>query len=230
MSALDSNIEAGVEVEGKQVLQLIEWHESLWSIATHLTAERLHEVQRRAKSLRDEFADLKRRAAELCLPQPEAASLSDSLSDAIGRAKQYFVCNTDRRQGARTKTGGFALEQAMFDRGFAAAWENFRYPEHMQRVGTGDIIFMYAKGVGIVGVGTALKGKTTLQPKTADWLRNFAREHATTEWRIPVRWLVRTDEAGAYKYSSPNSTFWDVTSDQYAEFRHDVLAHFLDGV
>jgi hypothetical protein len=67
--------------------------------------------------------------------------------------KQFFVYNTDRRQGERTPTGDYALEQEMYNRGYTAAWETIRFPSCIPQVEPGDAIFMFAKGVGIIGIG-----------------------------------------------------------------------------
>ena len=111
--------------------------------------------------------------------------------------KHFFVCNTDRRQGECTATGGYALEQEMFNRGFAAAWEDFRFPDHMKQVERGDAIFMFAKGIGILGIGTAKGRCEKLSPGNPDRIHNVAqKDNITFEWRVPVEWLMEwTDEA-----------------------------------
>ena len=78
----------------------------------------------------------------------------DDLRDLLDspRTKFYF-CNTDRKNSI--PLGSAELEREMHGRGCAAAWEVFYYPGHMQRVKRGDAIFMFAKGVGIVGIGRA---------------------------------------------------------------------------
>ena len=128
-------------------------------------------------------------------PKPQNG-LSDKLQDLFASAERFFVCNTDRRQGERTPTGGYALEQEMYNRGFAAAWESFKFPSHMEQVERGDAISMLAKGVGVVGVGVAKAACQTLPPDDPDRLRNFSYETNEPEWRVPAKWLAWTDEAG----------------------------------
>ena len=81
--------------------------------------------------------------------------LSDTLQDLFATANRFFVGNTDRRQGERTATGGFTIEEYMFRRGFATAWESFKFPNRMEKVDVGDAICMFAEGIGIIGIGIA---------------------------------------------------------------------------
>ena len=113
----------------------------------------------------------------------------------------------------------------MHTRGFAAAWEKFKFPPHMDEVEPGDVIFMFAKSVGIIGVGVAEGTCERLSPKQAG---RIATLHPTVEWRIPVRWLVWTDINGAFRWKSNNFTFWNVSDPPYREFREQVMEHFLE--
>ncbi len=229
-SAFDSNIEVGAEVKGAAVKSLTTWFDKLWKIADLLTVSQLAELQRRTAALRQEYIKLKKRTrGKLQVPKtPKPQNvLSDKLQDLFANAERFFVCNTDRRQGERTLTGGYALEQEMYNRGLATAWESFKFPSHMKQVDHGDAIFMFAKGVGIIGVGVAEARYETLPPDDADRLRNFSYEENTPEWRVPVQWLAWTDEAGAFRWNPPNFTFWNVTGSEYADFREDVKTHFL---
>jgi hypothetical protein len=123
---------------------------------------------------------------------------------------------------------GYALEQEMFNRGFAAAWESFKFPSHMELVERGDAIFMFAKGIGIIGIGIAKGGCETLAINNPDRIHNFPNEKKIPEWRVPVHWLEWTDEAGAFRWAeAPNFTFWEVTDESYKNFRENVKAHFL---
>ena len=229
-SAFDSNIEVGVELQADQVSRLTAWFDTLWEIASPLDLDQLAELQSKTRLLRQEFMKLKKKAKaklQVATSDKQKGLLSDTLQELFATASHFFVCNTDRRQGKRTVTGGFALEEEMFNRGFATAWESFKFPSHMEQVDVGDAIFMFAKGIGIVGIGMA-KGKCeTLMPDDPDRIRNFADEDNTPEWRVPVQWLAQKDEAGAYRWNSPNFTFWNVTDSQYDEFREGVKMHFL---
>jgi len=99
--------------------------------------------------------------------------------------------------------GGNSLEQRMHGRRFAAAWTaddhplgTFNYPDHMRRVRRGDLIFMYANGLGVIGIGRATESRLELLfPDHPDRLRAFATEGENAEeWRIPVEWLVWAED------------------------------------
>jgi len=229
-SALDSNIEVGVELQGKETMKLSAWFDQLWSIASTLTVKQLADVQSQTAALRREFMKLKQIAKRKTRdPRAHKAKvvLSDSLQQLLTNAPRFFVCNSDRVQGDRTPTGGFVLEEEMHNRGFATAWEDFRFPSHMEKVHPGDAIYMFAKGVGIIGIGMATGTYEKLVPGQD---RRVSHVHETNEWRVPTQWLVWTDKAGAFQCKSPNRslfTFWNVTESQYDDFRADVSTHFL---
>jgi hypothetical protein len=212
-SAFDSNIEVGVEVKGSAVKQLTTWFDRLWGIASPLTVSQLSELQRKTISLRRDYIKLKKKTKtkmQVLQTRKPSEVLSDRLQDLFATASRFFMCNTDRRQRERTSTGGYALEQEMYNRGFATAWETFKFPSHMEQVEPGDAIFMFAKGVGIIGIGIAKARCETLMPNDPDRVRNFSYEENTSEWRVPVQWLTWTDEAGAYRCKAPNFTFYSI--------------------
>jgi hypothetical protein len=96
----------------------------------------------------------------------------------------------------------------------------------MEQVERGAVIFMFAKGVGIIGIGRATAGCETLAASARRRLRNFRDEENTPEWRVPVKWLVWRPE-NAYQWPSPpQPTFWNVTVESYADFRKKLLRHF----
>jgi hypothetical protein len=228
-SAMGSNIEAGVEIDGDDVKEISQWFERLWNHACPLTIAELTDLQTKIAALRREYESTKKRTKSLFktgIKRP-AGILTDSLQDLFETAPRFFVCNTDRRQGERTLTGGFTLEEEMCNRGFAAAWETFKYQKRMEQVEPGDGILMFAKGVGIISVGVAMANCETRPPDHPDRVRNFSYKENTTDWRDPVKWLAWTDEAGALPYKSPNFTFWDVTGKRYDEFRDEGKSHFL---
>jgi hypothetical protein len=128
----------------------------------------------------------------------------------------------------RTATGGYVLEEHMYDRGLAAAWESFKFSSHMEQAKPGDGVFMFAKGVGIIAVGRVTAPCERLQPDDPGRIRNFDYEENTAEWRVPVHWLDWRDEEGAYAWKAPNFTFWNVSDESYVELRDAVKQHFLD--
>jgi len=228
-SAFDSNIEVGVEVDGRDVQNLTEWFDTFWEKAYPRTELQLANLEKQTAALRREYAKLKKKTSEkFPLPNVSLPSdvFSDELRDLLEHAKQLFVCNTDRRQGERTPVGGYALEQEMHNRGYATAWETFRFPSHIQQVEPGDAIFMFAKGIGIIGIGQAKTKCETLKPNNPDRIGKFY-ESNTPEWRVPVKWLVWRDDDDAYPYKAPNFTFWNVTGARYRNLRKRVINHFL---
>ena len=229
-SALDSNIEVGVELGEENAQGLIEWYDRLWAIARPILLPQLAELRQNATQLRRDFAKLKKKSiAKLAFPGKKSAAgpFRDDMLSLFDDAKQFFVCNTDRRQGERTATGGYALEQEMYDRGYATAWESFKFPSHMEQVNPGNAILMFAKGIGIIAVGRATAACETLQPDDPDRIRNFDYEDNTPEWRVPVHWLDWRDEEDAYPWKAPNFTFWNVTDESYVDLREGVRQHFL---
>lgn len=226
-NGLDSNIEAGIETTGSEAHLLAAWFDGLWDTASPVTVEQLSDLQRQTSALRREFAKLKAKAKVKLqsLPVPTSkTALTDSLQQLFDSATRFFVCNTDRREGTRTATGGFLLEEEMHNRGYAAAWEDFKYPSHMELVEPGNAIFMFAKAVGIIGIGIATASCETL---TSSQPGRLTYVHTSIEWRVPTHWLAWTDANGAYPWKSPNSTFWDVSESQYDDFRDAVMSHFL---
>lgn len=228
-SALDSNIEVGVELAGKDVEALIEWYEQLWATAQRIRLPVLLDFQEKAAKLRREYARLKKKSkATLTLAsksQP-TASFADDLARLFEEAEQFFVCNTDRRHRERTPTGSYLLEEEMYSRGYATAWESFKFPGHMEQVERGNAILAFAKGVGIIGVGRAKGGYETLQPGEPDRVYN-GHYQRDVEWRVPVHWLDWRTQEDAYPFQSPNFTFWNVSDENYADFREGVRQHFL---
>jgi hypothetical protein len=85
---------------------------------------------------------------------------------------------------------------------------------------------MYAKGVGIIGIGRAEAECEILEPRCPDRIRNFKDEENTTEWRVLVRWLAWCDDEDAYNWNAPNFTFWNITNPEHTDFRNAVRRHF----
>lgn len=224
-NALESNIEAGVEIFGSEVQPIISWFDSLWDIATPVTTKHLSDLQILTSSIRCDFVKIKNRAKSLIPFRPYSeTTLTNPLQELLTSSSRFFICNSNRRDGKRTQTGGFSLEEEMHNRGFVAAWEDFKYPSHMKLVEPGDTIFMFAKGVGIIGIGVATDCYKKLPPHHPDRISSIYED---IEWRIPVRWLAWTDPIGAYHWKSPNTTFLDISDLKYIDFRINVITHFL---
>jgi hypothetical protein len=206
------------------------WFDQLWQIAQPLTAGHLIELQSKTGALRREFVKLKKWSqSELVVAEKQRTDerLTDSLQNLFETAPRFFVCNTNRLESPRTATGGSAMEQAMYSRQLATAWEPFRFPSHMRLVEPGDGVFMFAKGVGIIGIGVATARCEILSATDPNRLW-YADEDHTLEWRVPTKWLVWKDDADACPYSgAPNFTFWNDTGTQYDDFRESVKSHFL---
>jgi hypothetical protein len=96
----------------------------------------------------------------------------------------------------------------------------------MEQVQSGDAIFMFAKRVGIIGIGRADATCETLQPGAPDRIYK-GRYNQDVEWRVRVHWLDWRDQEGAYPWQSPNFTFWNVSDESYSDLREGVREHFL---
>lgn len=229
INALCSNIEAGVELDEREAKVLEKWFDSLWNTGTSVSQEYLAQLSKDALDLRREFEKLRKKAYKKIPKQISATPKSDaadSVSELFRTAKGFFISNSNRRYTEKTKAGGYEVEQNMLSLGLATAWEKFNYPEHMNRVSKGDAILMYAKSVGIIGIGVALSECEKLASGDLGRLQ----EGKTTEWRVPVKWLAWTDEASAYPYKSPNKTFFDISNKKYIELRNGVEAHFVENM
>lgn len=143
-------------------------------------------------------------------------------------SKRTFWCNTNRGAGP----GGNGLEDRMHARGFAAAWTaidhpdgTFNYTEHMRRIRAGDMIFMYAMGLGVIGVGRATESRLELLfPDHPDRLRNFEAEGENEEeWRISLEWLV-WDETNPCEVEFLRPSFQEIT--HHEERIRTVRQHF----
>jgi len=212
--ALDQNIEVGIHVSGATVGQLINWFDGLWyDHSAPLDLAKAFELQKEIKADREEYsARWKDAEKQPLIPVTTGAALSD-LFDTAG---QFFVCNTNRRDSDK-------WERTMHKRGYAAAWEPFRYPSHIGRVREGDAIFMFANGgAGIIGVGQAKGPCETLGPKSRDRLIMTN----TDERRVPVTWLVWNNSDG-YPSNGQRPTFLDVSGDKYLGLRNGLKKHFL---
>ena len=135
----------------------------------------------------------------------------------FNQANRFFVCNTDRRHDPDA-------EHQMRERGYAAAWEEFSFPSRMKEVERGNGIMFYANGDGIIGIGCAESSCQILEPNAPDRL---SRNGHTREWRIPLEWLVWGEgDGGAFDWTSPPPTFFEVNGKRYGVLRNGVRRHF----
>jgi len=221
-NGLDKNIEVGVHLSGVAAHKLIHWFDMLWkNSADELSLAMVSRWQRETEAQRAEYAALRKKIEKQPM-LPGEGSLSHGsatkLHDLFEKAGRFFVCNTDRKWSPDA-------EERMRHLGYAAAWEEFRYPNHMDKVGQGDAIFMFAKGVGIIGVGRAKAHREILKSGTPDRVMPGI---PTLEWRVPVDWLAWKKDRDCYSWKSPNLTFFEVGQDKYFPMRDGVKKHFLD--
>lgn len=138
----------------------------------------------------------------------------------------FFYCNTCRLRLNPALSSEHILEERMRERGFAAAWEKFNFQSHMARVQKGDLICMFAKGVGIIAVGKAKADCEILQPGDPDRIILAGEEGRSPEWRVPVEWIAWLDDDRACPAPGLNGTFFDLSTEKWAEFRETVREHF----
>ena len=219
--AMDSNIEVGAQIADGEVGALVRWFDHLWYSAEPLDPARLSSLQCETAALRREFAYLRARC--------DLADLPGTLPDIVDEARlprlllprSYFLCNTNR------KHGGYEREILMRRKEYATAWEDFSHTSHMRASKMRDIIFMYANGIGIIGIGKALGACEVLEPCDGG---RVSDEESGREWRIPVGWLRWVDEVHACPwYSTPPTTFTNVSGDPWADRRDHAIRRLLGG-
>ena len=145
---------------------------------------------------------------------------------AVKNGVQFFFCNTNRglEEGVVN-----CLEKKMKKQKYAAAWERFNYPSHMDKVKKHDVIFMYAKGLGFIGVGQANGPVKKLEPQQSGRLRTTWPDR---EWRIKMEgWLAWLPDEDAIRWPSKtlyrNKTFFDITADAHEDVRIAISKAFL---
>lgn len=211
--ALDENLEVGVHLSGTEAAQLVDWFESLWATGIKLDLATLAIWGREIEAGRAEYSVLKNKIKK---QPPLSIGQSAEIVDLFESASRFFLCNTNRRNSPED-------ERRMRDSGFAAAWERFNYPSHMQMVERGDAILMFAKGVGIVGIGVA-KGKCQIiEPGDLGRVAPYGER----EWRVPANWLSWRKDEDAFPIKSRNGTFFDVSEEYSSEVRENIKKHFL---
>ena len=217
-NGLDRNIEVGVDLSAGEVVDLISWFDSLWSKATRLGEARIDELRLQAAPLLERFKFLRDCSSLLDTPRGKLQTSHALAASHDGSAIKYYFCNTDRIEGLKD-------EERMMERNYAAAWEVFQHTSHMAAVTSGDIIFMYANGVGIIRIGKALGACERLAPRQKG---RISPKAPGEEWRIPVLWLtpVHGDSACIWP-GAPPATFQDVSRPVWRRRRNAVLHRLL---
>jgi hypothetical protein len=224
-SALDKNIEVGVCLTGNQVQEVIAWFDAFWAKGKALDLPKLSQWEKETEALRRAYAALRKEAGEKPkLPNEARPSVASPtrFRDLMNNARRFFVCNTNRRYSPDGTD-----EALMRQTQYAAVWEDFNYPGHLERVRPGDAIFMFAKKVGIVGVGRANGHHQVLQPGDSERISTSYNRDA--EWRVPVDdWLAWAEhDEDAYDWQMPNASFLDVSGDHYRQMREGIRGHYL---
>jgi hypothetical protein len=94
----------------------------------------------------------------------------------------------------------------------------------MERVEPGDLIFMFAAGQGIIGVGCATGHRQgPFQP--GDRARIRGDSWRAAEWHVPVEWL-RWQPTAPCPFEGWNATFYELSDPAWEERRTAVLQFF----
>lgn len=225
-NALDFNIEAGACFTGSTAQKVSDWFDGMWTRGDQLDRPAIVKWQRETDELRKKYLKLREKAkqgATLPTERPDNVYSADDLEKLSHPDARCFVCNTNRRWSGK---GVANDESAMREGRWAATWETFKYPEHMERVEPGSVILMFAKGAGVIGVGRAT-GKCQVLPPGAPGRLRRGVEYSTAEWRVPVNWAAWVDsDDEAYPWTMPNASFLDVSGQKYTKMRREVAAYF----
>jgi hypothetical protein len=219
---LNDNIEVGVELVGDPIRDLLTWFKQLWSNARRITLAQLSKWEQETAALRRQYVVLRNRVRErspLRKELPSSSAAKPTLQNILHGANRFFICNTNRRWSAK-------VEQLMRHKKYAAAWESFNFPSHMKKVQPGDVIFMYAKGVGIVGVGRAKAKHEILESQHPDRISD-PRDNSEREWRVPVDdWFTWVDDdLDAYRCKIHTVSFIDASGENYRDLREGIAKH-----
>ena len=217
-NAFDRNIEVGTLVQGESVNELTDWYDLLWASAKSLNAALIVDLMRQTDISRGEYLLQRNRQPLIYSKASKEATDPSPSSQVVKPTRQYFFCNTNKRYNA-------SAEALMNSRGVVAAWGDYQYISHFRRVTKGDIIFMYAKGVGIIAIGQAKDKGIKLVPGASGLL---ITDTGQMEWQIPVSWLIWVDakQAAAW-YPVQPKTFVNISANKYAERRMAVIQHLL---
>lgn len=139
-----------------------------------------------------------------------------------------FICGTNRNNFG---VGGVELETLMRERECAAIWEyppdeevEVRYISHLKSVVVGDLIFMFASGLGVIGVGKAKGGAIgPISPGGYSRLRDSG--WLGSEWQVPVEW-IRWQPESPCSIRGANFTFYRLSDPTWTDRRSKLIAHF----
>ncbi|WP_405632874.1 phospholipase D-like domain-containing protein [Pseudoalteromonas sp. Ld20] len=226
-SALNRNVEVGVTCGSRQTKELLNWFEESWRQAKPLTENIIETLRDFEKQ--HERSSKRRRNNELELEQQLNDELGFDLTDSIfvknlENKKNYFFCNSDRRNGNRTDSGGYYHEELMLSKGYALAWETYNYISHIKKVAAGDIIFLYANRRGVIAIGEA----TGTAESIVSSEKKLSKTALTTEWRVPVKWFTPRDNHLSVSILDHNirATFLDISEEKYKNMREHVFNYF----
>ncbi len=240
-SAMDSNIEVGVQIAGIAVKELSVWFDAQLSRADRLQLgevsdwlQRFADADARSKYRRflDELTlepilPVNESSTSGCIENPEAMrSFQEKMKTERGfsTSVQYFLCNTNRRNRERIDSGGFKYEELMRSSGYALTWESFRSTKHMKRVRKGDVIFMFAKGLGIIAIGEATDTYRIRDPGDRD---RIEKDIDGREWQIPALWWFWNKDDPFEWEKTSNSSFIDVSDGNWKDQREAVLGQLF---
>ncbi|HDZ9157079.1 phospholipase D family protein [Vibrio cholerae] len=227
-NGINNNIEVGVFLDGKEPAKLHDWFESIWSKASPLTAELLDSLSHGINEIESELSSIKSkiRVLDNHLNSVISDLSSSHLTGLDNGSRKFFICNSDRRNGTRTSDGGYLHEELMLSLGVAMAWETFNYPEHMSRARIGDIVFLFAKGKGIIAIGIVTETVIVADGISRE---RFSSEADTKEWRISVNWITQRNKSLNYRLDSPPlCTFLDISANKHKAIRDGVLNYFSE--
>jgi hypothetical protein len=152
-------------------------------------------------------------------------------ADELMKNARVFLCNTNRKQGKAWEEDLTFFERMMHREKHALAWTFFKFPKHMGEVGKGDLIIMWAKNVGAIGLGEAKGPVEIYGPKDKRFYSGFDRNPPPSdEYRIPVKWVAWVGEDGAYPWYGygMNFTFARADNDTWRAKARDAIQYLLD--
>jgi hypothetical protein len=227
-NGINNNIEVGVLLGERESTELSKWFESTWKTGLPLSNELLDSLSRYTNEIEPELTTINSKIREFDnrINHSITASAGHYLMDLDDGSRQFFICNSDRRNGTRTADGGHLHEELMLSLGTTMAWESFRYTEHMLRAKKGDIVFLFAKRRGVIAIGEVTE---EVDVADGDHMKQLSPIADTPEWRISVSWKTQRNKSHAYYVENPPlCTFMDITAVKHKDLRTGVLSYFSE--